>query len=160
MQPSQTEPTPPGSRWTWAGALVGLVLAVGMFRVTMSARDDPAATPSLPALPIVLGSFMVSGAVVLGGSFTPDGHGGCAGTGARADVVEGAAVVITGAGGSAATGELAVPQALDDGTCRFSFSVSDVPLGPTDYGIMVAGHDVGRKTEQELSGALVTIRLD
>ncbi|GAA1894154.1 hypothetical protein [Asanoa iriomotensis] len=138
----------------WVGAVAGLALAVNMF---LNRNQPP--TPAVADRPSS-GSFVVSGAVVLGSSFTKDDQGGCAGTGTHADVVEGAAVVVVTAGAGFGGGELAVSQALDDGTCRFSFSVNDVPAGEGTYVVMIGGQDVRNYSEEQLTAGLVNIRLD
>ncbi|PZG03003.1 hypothetical protein [Micromonospora deserti] len=155
MQPLHPEPTSQRPVWMWAGAAAGLGLALTMFLNNSGPRTR--ATASQPTT----GSFVVSGAVVLGdgASFTRDDHGGCAGTGAHADVIDGAPVLITATGGLAA-GRLTDPQALSDGTCRFWFSVRGVPTGQDAYLVMVADRDLRQYAEQELTGALVSLRVD
>ncbi|MDZ5443544.1 hypothetical protein U2F26_12465 [Micromonospora sp. 4G57] len=155
MQPLHPEPTSRRPLWTWAGAAAGLALALTMFLNNSGPRTGAAA--SRPTT----GIFVVSGAVVLGdgASFTRDDHGGCAGTGAHADVVDGAPVLITTTGGLAA-GRLTDPRALTDGTCRLWFSVRGVPTGQDAYLVMVADREPRQYAEQELTGALVSLRID
>ncbi|SCG77257.1 hypothetical protein [Micromonospora inositola] len=155
MQPLHPEPTSRHPVWMWAGAAAGLGLALTMFLNNSGPRTRAAA--SRPTT----GTFVVSGAVVLGdgASFTRDDHGGCAGTGAHADVIDGAPVLITTTGGLAA-GRLADPRALTDGTCRFWFSVRGVPTRQNAYLVMVADRDLRQYSEQELTGALVSLRVD
>lgn len=139
----------------WAGAAAGLGLAVTMFLNNGGSR-----TPAVAQQPTT-GTFVVSGAVVLGASasFSKDDHGGCAGTGAHAGVVDGALVLITTTGGFAA-GRLSDPQALSDGTCRFWFSVAGVPTGQDAYLVMVADREPRQYAEQDLTGASVSLRVD
>jgi hypothetical protein len=139
----------------WAGAAAGLGLALTMFLNNSGPRTQAAA--SRPTT----GTFVVSGAVLLadGESFTRDDHGGCAGTDAHADVIDGAPVLITTSGGLA-TGRLNTPRALTDGTCRFWFSVRGVPTGQDAYLVMVADRDPRQYAEQELIGTLVRLRVD
>ncbi|MFI7577848.1 hypothetical protein [Micromonospora sp. NPDC049497] len=155
MQPLHPEPTSRRPVWTWAGAAAGLALALTMFLNTRAPN-----TPSAASRPATE-TFVVSGAVVLGDgtSFTRDDRGGCAGTGAHADVVDGAVVLITTTGGFAG-GTLTDPQALADGTCRFSFSAPRVPAGQDAYLVMVADQDPRQYTEQELTGPSVSLRVD
>lgn len=155
MQPLHPQPAPQNSVWMWAGAAAGLGLAVIMFLNNSGPR-----TPATASQPTT-GTFVVSGTVVLGdgASFTRDNHGGCTGTGAHADVIDGAPVLITTTGGLAA-GTLTNPHALTDGTCRFSFSARGVPTGQDAYLVMVADQDSRQYTEQELTGASVSLRFD
>lgn len=155
MQPLHPEPTSRRPVWMWAGAAAGLGLAVTMFLNNSGPR--PRAAASRPAT----GAFVVSGAVVLGdgASFRRDDHGGCAGAGAHSDLVDGAPVLVMTTGGLAA-GTLTDPQALTDGTCRFWFSVPGVPTGQDAYLVMVADGDPHQYAEQDLTGALVSLRLD
>ncbi|SNS69586.1 hypothetical protein SAMN05421812_101448 [Asanoa hainanensis] len=156
MQPLETPPTPRRPPWLWLGGFLGLLLAVGMFRASYSGSR-----PEEPVLPPIFGTFVVSGAVVLGdsASFTKDGHGGCAGTGAHAGVVDGARVVVTTSSGST-SGTLTLPRLADDGTCWFSFSVPDVPSLQAPYAVVVAGEKAREYTEQELTAGLTSLRLD
>ncbi|MER7456621.1 hypothetical protein [Micromonospora sp. NPDC126480] len=155
MQPSRPEPTPQRSIWMWAGAAAGLALAVLMFLNSGGGRVPAAANQP------VTDTFAVSGTVVLGAAaaFIRDDHGGCAGTGAHADVVDGALVLVAAAGGLAA-GKLTEPQALPDGTCRFRFSVDRVPAGQDAYLIMVADREPRQLTEPELTGPQLSLRID
>ncbi|MET7806147.1 hypothetical protein ABZ744_28240 [Micromonospora chersina] len=155
MQPSQPEPTGRRPVWMWAGAAAGLALALTMFLNNNGPRTRAAASPP------PTGTFVVSGAAVLadGASFTRDDRGGCAGTGTRADVVDGAPVLIMTTGGMAA-GSLTDGRALTDGTCRFWFSVRGVPTGQDAYLVMVADRDTRQYAERELTGVLVSLRLD
>ncbi|MEV0428695.1 hypothetical protein [Micromonospora sp. NPDC050495] len=155
MQPLHPEATSRRSVWMWVGGAAGLALALAMF-LNNSRPPTPAAT-SRPAT----STFVVSGAVVLGNtaSFARDDRGGCAGTGAHADVINGAPVLITTTGGLA-TGQLTDPRALTDGTCRFWFSVLGVPTGQDAHLVMVADRDTRQYAEQELTGALVSLRVD
>lgn len=155
MQPSHPEPTSRHPVWMWAGAAAGLALALTMFLNNSGPRTRAAASPAPTS------TFVVSGAAVLadGASFTRDDHGGCAGTGAYADVVDGAPVLVMTTGGMAA-GRLTDPRALTDGTCRFWFSVPRVPAGQDAYLVMVADRDSRQYAEQELAGALVSLRVD
>ncbi|MFE9957370.1 hypothetical protein [Micromonospora sp. NPDC005299] len=155
MQPLHPEPTSRRPVWMWAGAAAGLGLALTMF-VNNSGPSIRAAA-SRPTT----SAFVVSGAVVLGdgASFSRDDHGGCAGTGARADVIDGAPVLIMTTAGLAA-GKLTGARALTDGTCRFWFSVPGVPTGQDGYLVMIADRDPRQYAEPELTGALVSLRVD
>ncbi|MEU5939934.1 hypothetical protein ABZ807_12205 [Micromonospora sp. NPDC047548] len=155
MQPLHPESTSRRPVWMWAGGAAGLGLALAMFLNNSGPLTDAAA--SRPTT----GTRVVSGAVVFGdgASFTRDDHGGCAGIGAHADVIDGAQVLIMTTGGLAA-GRLTDPQALTDGTCRFRFSVRGVPTGQDAYLVMVADRDPRQYTEQELTGAPVSLRVD
>lgn len=155
MQPLHPEPTSRRPVWMWAGAAAGLGLALTMFLNNSGPHTSAAASQP------TTGTFVVSGAVVLGdgASFTRDDHGGCAGTGAHADVIDGAPVLITTTDGLA-TGRLTDPRALTDGTCRFWFSVRGVPTGQDAYLLMVADRDPRQYAEQELTSALVSLRVD
>ncbi|MFI2652232.1 hypothetical protein [Micromonospora fulviviridis] len=62
--------------------------------------------------------------------------------------------------GGMAAGRLTDARALTDGTCRFWFSVPRVPTGQDAYLVMVADRDTRQYAEQELAGALVSLRLD
>lgn len=141
--------------WMWAGAAAGLGLALTMFLNNSRSRTYPA-TPHTATR-----TFVVSGTVVLGDatSFMSDDHGGCTGTGAHADVTDGAMVLITTTGGLAA-GRLSDPQALTDGTCQFRFSVPGVPTGQDAYLVMVAEQDLRQYAEQELTSTSVHLRVD
>ena len=155
MQPLDPELTPRRPVWMWVGAAAGLGLALNMFLNNNGLRTGAAAAqPST-------GTFLVSGTVVLGDStsFTADGHGGCAGSGTHADVVDGALVLVTAKGGFGG-GTLTAPRTLDDGTCWFSFSVPEVPAAQDSYLVMVASQDPREYTGQELTAGLATLRLD
>lgn len=154
MEQSQAEPTPRRPIWMWAGAAAGLALAVSMFLNNRTPHTRAAA--SRPSS----GTFLISGTVVLGdgASFTKVDGGGCTGAGAHADVVDGAPVLIVTPAG-AASGTLSVPRTLDGDTCVFSFSVPEVPKGQNRYVVMVADQDPLQYAEDQLTGALVSLRL-
>ncbi|MBM0240593.1 hypothetical protein JNW88_32330 [Micromonospora sp. ATA32] len=156
MQPLHPETTARRPVWMWAGAAAGLGLAVTMFLNNSGPR-----TPAAASRPTATGTFVVTGAVVLGdgASFTRDDHLGCAGTGGYADVRDGAPVLIATAGGFAA-GKLTDPRALTDGTCRFFFTVRGVPAGQDTYLLMVADQESHQYVEQELKAWLVSLRVD
>ncbi|MEV4622314.1 hypothetical protein AB0J74_26820 [Asanoa sp. NPDC049573] len=162
VQPSDPAPTTGRSIWMWAGGLVGLVLAVSMF-VNNSTSPPPPAVPDIAALLASPGpsSVMLAGTVILGNSasFTRDPDGGCAGTGAHADIVEGALVVVMTDDGRA-SGILTDPRSPDAGTCRFSFRLAGLPTGQDRYVVTVADHDPREYAEPDLAAALADLRVD
>lgn len=155
MQHEHPEPTPRRPVWMWAGAAAGLGLAVTMFLNNSAPHARPAA--SRPST----GTFVISGTVVLGDRafFAEDGHGGCAGTGTRADVVDGAPVHVMTTGGFA-SGKLTDPQTTDNGACRFSFTIPAVPAGQDAYLVMIADQEPRQFAEQDLTSGLASLRLD
>jgi hypothetical protein len=139
----------------WVGAAAGLALALSMFLNNNGPRGQ--ATAVKPGT----GNLRISGEVLLAdsASFTKVDGGGCAGSGVYADVVEGASVVITTTG-AVAGATLTGSRAAADGSCRFSFSVSEVPTGQDAYLVMIADQDLHQYAESELTGALTSLRLD